>query len=103
MEAEALKKQIAALEESKQESDSKLAALEGEHRAAEEARIKIQELEDSIEANRLIALQELETIKAEKEAETKSIREELSGLTNELKHLREPWWKKWFSAGSAVN
>jgi len=103
LEIEALKKQIGALEEVKLESESKLAALEEERRATEQAQHKVQELEKAMselreidEANRRAAEEELERIKAEKEAEAQSVRDQLNSLTSKLEELQKPWWKKWF-------
>ncbi len=105
LEVEALKKQIMALEEVKQESESKLAALEEERRTADEAQLKVQELEKAMselreidEANRRAGEEELERIKAEKEAEAQAVQEKLSGLTAKLEDLQRPWWKKLFSS-----
>lgn len=103
LEIEALKKQISALEEVKQESESKLSALEEERRATEQAQLKVQELERAMselretdEANRRAAEEELERIKAEKEAEAQAVRDQLNSLTSKLEELQKPWWKKWF-------
>lgn len=103
LEVEALKKQISALEEVGQESESKLTALEKERRIAEEAQSKVQELERTMtelraadEANRQNAEAELQRIKAEKEEEARTVQEQLSHLTNKLEELQKPWWKKWF-------
>jgi len=103
LEIEALKKQISALEEVKQESESKLSALEEERRATEQAQLKVQELEKAMselretdEANRRAAEEELERIKAEKEAEAQAVRDQLNSLTSKLEELQKPWWKKWF-------
>lgn len=107
LEVEALKKQISALEEVKQESESKLLALEEERRATEQAQFKVQELEKAMtelrendEANRRAAEEELERIKAEKEAEAQAVRGQLDSLTSQLEELQKPWWKKWFLPAS---
>lgn len=71
-EAEALKKQLAAVEEEKQR-------IEQERLGAEQA---------ASEAN--AKLQSTEALKAE-------IQEQLQGLRKELEKVKEPWWKRWFS------
>lgn len=40
--------------------------------------------------------QELETVKAAKEVETKAVQEQLQALTSKLQDLEKPWWKKMF-------
>lgn len=85
LEVEALKKQITALEEVKQESESKLSSLEEERRLADEAQRKVQELE-----------QAMYDLQAKKEAEAEAIQSQLNNLTSKLQELQQPWWKKWF-------
>lgn len=106
LELEALKKQISALEEVKESSELKLAALEEEQRTAEEAQLKVQALEKSMaerlaadEAARRAAEEELLRIKTEKEAEAKSVQEQLAALTAKLEDLQKPWWKRLFMPG----
>jgi len=103
LEVEALKKQISALEEVKQDSQSKLAQLEEERRIAEEAQSRVKELERAMQelqatdaAHRVAAEEELQRLKTEKEAEAKVVQEQLNGLTSKLEELQKPWWKKWF-------
>lgn len=71
-EAEALKKQLAAIEEEKQR-------IEQERVSAEEA---------ASEANS--KLQSTEALKAE-------IQEQLQGMRKELERVKQPFWKRWFS------
>ncbi len=73
MEAEALRKQITAMEAGQQQ--------------AEEARRNAEE--------------EIERLKEEKEAQVKAVQEQLQALSATVQELKNPWWKKWFSAGHA--
>ena len=68
LEVEALKKQIGALEQAKQESESKLSALAEERGIADEAQANVQLLEKAV-----------------------------TGLDSKLDELQTPWWKKWFT------
>jgi DNA repair exonuclease SbcCD ATPase subunit len=79
LEAEALRKQVAALQEEKQKS------IQQERELAEESDKKAGQLE-----------REMEQIKAEKEREGIAVSKKLSVLTEKLEKLEQPWWKKWF-------
>jgi len=72
-ESEALKKQLLAVEEEKQR-------IEQERLDAEEAATEAQS-----------KLQSTEALKAE-------IQEQLQWLRSELDRVKQPWWKRWFSA-----
>ena len=69
LEAEALRKQIAA--------------MEAEQQQAQEARHK--------------AEQEIERLKEEKESQAKAVQDQLQALSATVQELKNPWWKKWFS------
>lgn len=78
--------EIKALEE-------KLASVDEFKKVAEEAQVKLNELQKTVdERNRA-----LEAEKQEKDSQTAAIREELAALSKELK---KPWWKKVWSWGT---
>lgn len=91
LEVEALRKQIAAMEEkqavafeeSEQAWKQQIAALKLKQAAA-------------IEQERLAAA-EIERVKSEKEAEAKAVQEQLVALSTKLAKLEQPWWKKWLA------
>ncbi len=108
LESEALKKQIIALQAEQQE--------------AEQAKKKIDELEQALTENQRQAQEEIERLKdekdahakaieelraadeaklAEKEAQAAAIQEQLQALSATVEELKKPkpsWWKKWFTA-----
>jgi hypothetical protein len=70
MEAEALRKQIAAMEAEQQQ------AVDARHRAEEQ----------------------IERLKEEKEAQVNAVHEQLQALAATVQELKNPWWKRWFTA-----
>jgi hypothetical protein len=82
LEIDTLKKQILALEE------EQALKLESERRIAAETSRRAEEL-----------AMEMERLKAEKEAESKAIHNQLSSVITKLEKLEQPWWKKWLSPG----
>jgi len=70
LEAEALRKQIAAMAAERQQTE---------------------------EARRT-AETEIERLKEEKDAEAKAVQEQLQALSATVQELKNPWWKKWFSS-----
>lgn len=83
LEAEALKKQIAAIQAQKEEALT--------------AQQKVDELEKQMEELRTEEAEKLEHFMAEKEAQETAIQKQLAAVTEELQQLRKPWWKKIFS------
>jgi hypothetical protein len=84
LEAEALRKQIAAMQLEREE--------------AELAKAKIETLEKQLEEHRVAAEAELERLKQEKEAQIKVAEEQVFNLSQTLQELKQPWWKKLFAA-----
>lgn len=85
LEAEALKKQIVA--------------MQAQHEEAATAKQKVDELERAMEQLRADEAKKLEHLKAEKEAQETAIQKQLAAVTKQLQKLQLPWWKKWFSPG----
>lgn len=83
LEAEALKKQVAAIQAEKEEALT--------------AQQKVQELEKQMEQLRSAEAEKLEGLKAEKESQEAAIQKQLAAVTQELQELRKPWWKKIFT------
>lgn len=83
LEAEALKKQIAAIQAQKEEALT--------------AQQKVEDLEKQMEELRAAESEKLEQLKAEKEAQETAIQKQLATVTEELQQLRKPWWKKMFN------
>jgi hypothetical protein len=83
LEATALKKQIVAMQAQQEEAAT--------------AKQKIDELERTMEQLRATEEEKLEQLKAEKEAHEMAIQKQLAAVTEELQHMRKPWWKKMFS------
>lgn len=84
LEAEALKKQIAAIQAQKEEALT--------------AQQKVEELEKQMEQLRIADAEKLEQLQAEKEAQETAIQKQLAAVTEELQQMRKPWWKKMFEA-----
>lgn len=80
LEAEALRKQIAAIQAEKEE------ALTAQH--------KVAALEKQIEQLQTTEAEKFEQLKAEKEAQEAAMQKQLAAITEELQQLRKPWWKK---------
>ena len=121
METEALKKQIAAMQEQidqspapavekqlheeKQVKESELQELRQEleqERAAKEQEIKaLEEKLASVDEYKKLAEEAQEKLSElqKRDSETATIREELAALSQKLEKSQTPWWKKWFSAG----
>lgn len=85
LEAEALRKQIEALQTEQEE--------------AERAKEQVALLEQSLEEAQRQSEAELQKLKEEKEGQLKEVEEQLKALTQTVQDLKQPWWKKWFSAG----
>lgn len=89
LEAEALRKQIAALKE--------------KENAAELANKKIEELEHNLAETQRIAQEEIERMKKEKDAREKAILEQLQNLSTTVQELQKPkpgFWQKLFGGQS---
>ena len=80
LEAEALKKQIAAIQEQKEEELT--------------AKQKVAELERQMEQLQTAEAEKLARLQEEKEAQETAIQKQLAAVTEELQQLRKPWWKK---------
>jgi nucleoporin GLE1 len=86
LEAEALRKQIEALQVEQEE--------------AEKAKLQVALLEQSLEEAQRQSEAELQKLKEEKEGQLKEVEEQLKALIQTVEDLKQPWWKKWFSAGA---
>lgn len=89
LEAEALRKQIAALKE--------------KENAAELANKKIEELEHNLAETQRIAQEEIERMQQEKDAREKAILEQLQNLSTTVQELQKPkpgFWQKLFGGQS---
>ncbi|HEY9712029.1 MAG TPA: hypothetical protein V6C72_01090 [Chroococcales cyanobacterium] len=84
LEAEALRKQIAALKADQVEN--------------EQSKLRITELEKAIADTQRQAEEELEKLKAEKESQVSAVQEQLQQLSSTVQELKRPWWKKMFGA-----
>lgn len=82
LEAEALAKQIEALQEKNAE--------------AEKAKEQVTLLEETLAERQLATEAEMEKLKAEKESELKAVTEQLSALSQTLNEMKRPWWQKMF-------
>ncbi len=82
LEAEALKKQIVAIQEQKEEALT--------------AQQKVEELERQMEQLKAAEAEKLARLQEEKEAQEIAIQKQLAVVTEELQQLRKPWWKKMF-------
>ncbi|MBX9942417.1 MAG: hypothetical protein K2Y32_24355 [Candidatus Obscuribacterales bacterium] len=87
VEAAALEKQIEALKAEKEESDR--------------AKEQVAALEQSLKEQERVKNQEIEALKAEKDAQLKAVEEQLSNLSKTVLDLKKPWWQKLFSAPPA--
>lgn len=85
LEAEALRKQVEALKIEQEE--------------AEKAKEQVALLEQSLEEAQIQAEAELQRLKEEKENQLKEVEAQLKALAQTVQDLKQPWWKKWFSAG----
>lgn len=105
LEAEALRKQIVAMEAERAD------AIEQERKAAQENeqawKQQISALKEkqaaAIEQERRAAeaaITEIERVKAEKEAEARATQEKLADLSAKIEKLEQPWWRKWFIPSS---
>lgn len=79
-EAEALAKQIAALQSQKAE--------------AEQAKEQIALLEKTLAERELEKDAEIERLKTEKDAQLKTVEEQLAALAQTVQELKTPWWRK---------
>lgn len=89
LEAEALKKQIAAMQAQQEEAAA--------------AKQKVDELEKTMEQLRANEAEKLEQLKAEKEAKEMAIQKQLAAVTEQLQQMRKPWWKKVFGSGEIAS
>lgn len=129
LEAQALRKQIAALKEAAAETELKarreterlnqLEKLEKEVlpdlqvqleqekiqkqaelvRAQEESQKLVEALERTLSENKRLADEELERLRKEKDVQAQAIQEQLQLISSKLEKSQEPWWKKWLTAG----
>ncbi len=120
LEAEALKKQIIALQEQlerklvpeirqqvEDELKSKdgelaalkqqLASLDAERQKAQGLEARIAELQESKAESEKAMQNEIERLRQEKDTQAQSVQEQLGLLTKKLEKMEQPWWKKMFS------
>jgi hypothetical protein len=84
VEAAALEKQVEALKLKNEE--------------AEKAKEQVAALEQSLKEQERAKNEELEALKAEKDAQLKAVEEQLSNLSQTVYELKKPWWHKLFGS-----
>jgi hypothetical protein len=96
--AEKERKAVEAKELEAQALRKQIAALKAEQDEAEKSKQQVALLQQTLEENQRAAELEIERVKEEKEAQIKAVQDQLKTLSDTVHELKQPWWKKLFSA-----
>ena len=119
LEAEALKKQITALQEQLEQKvdpeirreledelkakdgelevlKQQLVTLEAERQKSEVLEARVTELQQSKLELEKSMQDEIERLRQEKEAQSQAVQDQLLMVSKKLEKMEQPWWKRWF-------